>query len=431
MVEEKTVSLGLTIDVFSRSLQQTNLGLNHFNLVLTINRGPLSGNTLVVPIGEVRTVGRTNSSFFVTDDSFMSGVHFEVQNFGDYAEIRDKYSRNKTWLNSAAIAVAKLKSGDLIRAGKTDFLVQLEELPVELKKPEVERMESKDGKNFSPIGSSVVVFAPTGPAIVERVESKIEAGSASSSPFESVDHSFAPKNIQDDSNYVTAAKHIEAKLFSPFDSVRLSNEAPPPKNSDPPPVCEAKRDSTASQVSIRRLKLQCSSSVDFDFCEFIERLAKTEQIKIVAHFRKIGLPTPETLHGLPVYPQLPSSEPFLPVIVDQAEWLSGDGRAITNRLLRSDAIMIAILNDSEGRSSALQELSASEVAGFSEKNGFLTWYWPSQLHTLFESLSDSEVGMLLRDSIKGFIYAAPQVDFKLQACVNSCLEEVLAEFGFE
>ena len=160
-------------------------------------------------------MGRTNSSFFVTDDSFMSGVHFEVQNFGDYAEIRDKYSRNKTWLNSAAIAVAKLKSGDLIRAGKTDFLVQLEELPVELKKPEVERMESKDDKNFSPIGSSVVVFAPTGPAKEERVESKIEAGSASSSPFESVDHSFAPKNIPDDSKYITDRKSTRLNSSHP------------------------------------------------------------------------------------------------------------------------------------------------------------------------------------------------------------------------
>ncbi len=422
---------------------KTLLGSNHFNIILTVKAGPLSGSTLVVPVGEIRTVGRTSSSFFVTDDSYMTGVHFELQNFGDHAEIRDNKSRNKTWLNNVSIAEANLKSGDSIRAGKTEFLVQLEELPLERPEPEVPIIGPIDSSFSSPIGSSFGVLATIEPAVQmpkepvweERVESQVQDKMPSiSTPFESVDHSFLPKQTVEDVNDSHCAppeKPFEGSFGSPFDSIFESNVPPISDNHEGENHFRAIEPSVSNSLSIRRLRQQKFRSFDFDFWDIMVGLSKTEQIKIVAHFRKLGLDTPEELQGLTVYPQQPVSVSFLPVIIDKEAWISNNMQSVSNRLLRADGIMMAILGNSEVGSGALQDLSTREAKGFSEANGFLPWYWPSQLHSICESLSDSEVGLLLQDSIKGFVYAVPQLEFTLHACVDSALEPVLAEYGFE
>ncbi len=373
----------------------------------------------------------------------MTGVHFELQNFGDHAEIRDKKSRNKTWVNNVSIAEANLKSGDSIRAGKTEFLVQMEELPEERPAPEVPIIESGDSSISSPIGSSfgvhvpieAVVQMPEEPVWDQRVESQVQNKlPLISTPFESVDHSFlAKQTVEDvkDSHYTPPEKRVEGSYGSPFDSIFESNVPPNSDNVESENHFRAREPSASNSFSVRRLRQQRSRSFDFDFWDILVGLSKTEQIKIVAHFGKIGLVIPEELQGLPVYPQQPVSASFLPVLVDREEWVSNNMQSITNRLLRSDGIMMAILGNSENGGDALQDLSIREAKGFSEANGFLPWYWPSQLHSIFETLSDSEVGLLLRDSIKGFVYAVPQLEFTLHACVDSVLEPVLAEYGFK
>ncbi len=372
----------------------------------------------------------------------MTGVHFEVQNFGDYAVIRDKNSRNKTWLNSVSIAEANLKSGDLIRAGKTEFLVRLEELPEEQREPEVPTSEPSNNPLSSPIGSSFGVYSPIEPAVEmpkeqvndEPVESQIEVKMPFvSSPFESVDHSFQSKQTFEDakdSDYTSPEKRAEGHFGSPFDSIFESTEPRKYENDVGNNNFQSNEESKSNSLSIRRLRQQSSRAFDIGFWEILVGLAKTEQIKVVAHFKKIGLDTPDELKGLPVCPQLPASVSFLPVIVDKEEWLNSNKQSITNRLLRTDGILLAIVGSSQYGSGALQELSIREAHGFSEANGFLPWYWPSQLHSICESLSDFEVGLLLGESIMGFVYAVPQLEFALHACVNSTLAPVLEEFGF-
>ena len=373
----------------------------------------------------------------------MTGVHFELQNFGDYVEIRDKHSRNKTWLNSVSIAEANLKSGDSIKAGKTEFLVQLEKLPEARPEPEVPIIEPSDSPFSSPIGSSFGVQAPIEPAVQmpkeivwdERVESQVQGKMPFiSTPFESVDHSFLQKQtVEDvnDSDYTPPEKRVEGSFGSPFDSIFETTVPPKSDNVESINLYQTIAPSASNSPAIRRLRQQSSQTMDLDFWDIMVGLTKTEQIKIVAHFRKIGLDTPEELQGMPVYPQLPASASFLPVLVDTEVWISNNMRSNTSRLLRSDGILLAILRNSESGSNALQDLSTREAPGFSEANGFLPWYWPSQLHSICETLTDSEVGLLLQESIKGFVYAVPQLEFALHACVDSVLESVLAEYGFK
>jgi pSer/pThr/pTyr-binding forkhead associated (FHA) protein len=78
-------------------------------------------------MGETRSFGRIRpSDTTFEDDTFMSGVHFEVENRGEFAELRDLHSRNKTWLNNEPITSVKLNQGDTIRAGRTLFQVGIE-----------------------------------------------------------------------------------------------------------------------------------------------------------------------------------------------------------------------------------------------------------------------------------------------------------------
>ena len=403
-----------------------------------------------MPEGEIRTVGRTNASFFVTEDSFMSGVHFEIQNFGDFAELRDRKSTNKTWLNNVAIAKDKIRTGDVIRAGKTVFSVQLETPPVELPVPEVEsdfrerqdeKPQASDSKYSSPLNMSSVVFPiPAEPVTSERDEPRndeqvVKAEPARFSPFESNYHLFGPKEpdkAADQAKVSSAEKFSRSGFSSPFDSVRLPEKTTLPE-SDASQSSSGESDdySTTSSTTIRRLRQNSSAADDYNFWEIMVRLAKSEQLRIVAHFKKIGHDTPDGLKGLPVFPQVPQSIGYLPVIVDIADWLRPNMKSITNRLLYTDAVMLAILGNGGKGSGALQSLSQFGAAGFSESNGFLPWYWPSQLYTMCQLLPDSEICLMFGESIKGFVFAVPQLEQKLYACVDASLEPVLANFGFE
>ncbi len=53
----------------------------------------------------------------------MSRIHFEVENFGDRAVLRDRESRGGTWLNGRVVNEQELQIGDQFRAGKTVFTV--------------------------------------------------------------------------------------------------------------------------------------------------------------------------------------------------------------------------------------------------------------------------------------------------------------------
>jgi hypothetical protein len=95
------------------------------DMTIMIHSGPQSGESFTVPAGEVRTIGRTRASnIAIDDDHFMSSLHFEIQNCGDFAEVRDLNSTNKTWVNDVAIRNAKVGAVDEVRAGKTVFRVE-------------------------------------------------------------------------------------------------------------------------------------------------------------------------------------------------------------------------------------------------------------------------------------------------------------------
>ena len=96
-------------------------------LILNAQTGEEVAQLIWVSSGQSLTVGRTDEAqFVIAADLVMSRVHFEVSVEGEECRIADRGSSNGTFLNRERIREARLKDGDQIQAGHTQFLVRLE-----------------------------------------------------------------------------------------------------------------------------------------------------------------------------------------------------------------------------------------------------------------------------------------------------------------
>jgi pSer/pThr/pTyr-binding forkhead associated (FHA) protein len=93
--------------------------------ILEATAGPLRGQRLPLPEGDVITFGRTSKSkIAIPDDKFLSGIHFAVVWKGDSGRLVDHGSSNGTYVNGKKVSEAVLKSGDEIRAGDSIFILR-------------------------------------------------------------------------------------------------------------------------------------------------------------------------------------------------------------------------------------------------------------------------------------------------------------------
>ncbi len=73
----------------------------------------------------VTTVGRDNSSDIAVDDRGLSRIHFEIAWNGEVAAIRDRQSTNGTFVDDVRISEIVLRSGNVIKAGRSEFVFEL------------------------------------------------------------------------------------------------------------------------------------------------------------------------------------------------------------------------------------------------------------------------------------------------------------------
>lgn len=73
----------------------------------------------------VTTVGRDESSDIAVDDRGLSRIHFEIAWNGEVAAIRDRQSTNGTFVDDARISEVVLRSGHVIKAGRSEFEFEL------------------------------------------------------------------------------------------------------------------------------------------------------------------------------------------------------------------------------------------------------------------------------------------------------------------
>lgn len=86
--------------------------------------GPVKGRKLQVPVGKAITVGRSNRSMVsITEDEWMSGLHFAVGLRSGTLYLSNLSKTNGTEVNGARVDSMALKAGDKIKAGQTVFSV--------------------------------------------------------------------------------------------------------------------------------------------------------------------------------------------------------------------------------------------------------------------------------------------------------------------
>lgn len=96
-------------------------------LILEVTSGPFQGKRIEAESGQTVSVGRTPKSDVAFEDNFLSGRHFAIECGLRSCRLRDLKSRNGTKLNGELITDATLKEGDQVHAGRTDFVVKIED----------------------------------------------------------------------------------------------------------------------------------------------------------------------------------------------------------------------------------------------------------------------------------------------------------------
>ncbi|MGH9431416.1 MAG: FHA domain-containing protein, partial [Terriglobia bacterium] len=101
-------------------------------LSLEIENGPFAGQRISAAEGQTVTVGRTRrSSFAISHDTFLSGVHFALECGGASCRLVDRQSANGTFVNGKRVTEVEVQDGDEVAAGSTKFRVRVETAPSE------------------------------------------------------------------------------------------------------------------------------------------------------------------------------------------------------------------------------------------------------------------------------------------------------------
>ena len=120
-------------------------------VVLQITTGSSSGRQISVQTGEIVRFGNSNSAdFSVEDDRQMAAVQFALECSADHCLIRDLKSGVPTTINDQSLAdTAILAAGDVIQAGETSFLAEVEGAVTEPLGDEVEEEANEITLAFS------------------------------------------------------------------------------------------------------------------------------------------------------------------------------------------------------------------------------------------------------------------------------------------
>lgn len=99
-------------------------------VILEVIEGPQTGEQFVFERREAFVIGRKKNSrvqFRIPDDPYLSRYHLRIEVSPPHCSLRDIGSRNGTRVNGKKVRDADLKDGDVIRAGRTEMLVRIEE----------------------------------------------------------------------------------------------------------------------------------------------------------------------------------------------------------------------------------------------------------------------------------------------------------------
>jgi|SRR5580693_1779536 pSer/pThr/pTyr-binding forkhead associated (FHA) protein len=79
--------------------------------------------TFRMPVGAVKTIGRSAGAEFMLDAPLVSRLHCQLSATEDALEVNDLDSTNGTFVNDERIKSARLQAGDRLRIGRVELKV--------------------------------------------------------------------------------------------------------------------------------------------------------------------------------------------------------------------------------------------------------------------------------------------------------------------
>src|SRR3954464_1981627 len=99
-------------------------------VILEAVSGPVLGRRIEVRGGSIVRGGRTGKSDYpISEDGYLSGLHFAVECDGTQCRIRDLGSSNGTFVNGSRVTEQVVQEGDSVVAGGSTFLIHIHLLP--------------------------------------------------------------------------------------------------------------------------------------------------------------------------------------------------------------------------------------------------------------------------------------------------------------
>lgn len=426
-------------------------------LELKIDTGAWAGKKYSIPFGTLRTVGRERGADFVIEiDPTISRVHFEVDFNQKPPQLRDRGSSNGTALNGRKITKREpVRHGDTIKAGQTIFSIEMAPvIALDINENSHERSHFQDVIEPPPIQTpsrpSPVLGSYTSEPIQELNTDEIDLHQipALSSPIESPK---LPDNSTDRREgsgtpfvFVTAEDETRVNFSEPdslpegeplwagpfppemgwpsepveepnyentddeaypigidltnFDSHKISPNADESRNIVVNSAHESKI-RALDHTGLRRYRMH--KGPEFAYPRFLKSLLEQGEFLVVAHFRKIGRAKPSELETIDLFPNGGQLDGLLPVAVLGDSWARFANERIASELVANDAIVTLFGRDCR---SLARILNRGGLPGFSVADGFLGWYWPSQLKLMLESSSDGSITNWFQNQSIGLVY---------------------------
>lgn len=100
-------------------------------VILEAVSGPIAGRRVEVRAGTILRIGRTaKADYALSEDSYLSGQHFAIENDGNEARARDLGSSNGTFVNGERVVSENaLREGDSLTAGGSTFTIHIDVTP--------------------------------------------------------------------------------------------------------------------------------------------------------------------------------------------------------------------------------------------------------------------------------------------------------------
>jgi hypothetical protein len=387
-------------------------------LLTAISGARLGANFMVEP-AQSMTFGRTDVSNVSFGDDFMSSTHFEVENFGDRAELRDCGSTNGTFLNDRKVQQATLREGDRIRAGTTNLTVEF------LASPALEELveETPETPEDEPIASAVTPYESRTPAQLPPSTDR-SAESVRLNPFDSIDFVEAEEPKP---NFFPQASFpsTDGPADSPISDSSFSIDSPTPIGQERPVSFDKDY-----QVFERRT----GSDAAEGFAVILDSLSHSWSTQLILHFQKIRSEAPvDLLEFTPLYDWMskPEARVYSPIKINWSHAAASDGvLPLLPRLCRADACLAFLGKSADKVSRQIERMLKLGVEGFSEPNGFLPFFWPSTMLAMLDATNLQACNPLFSNEVGGVLMCSPWDRHKIVAVADTELGEALSESKF-